>query len=227
MPPGERKLFVLLVDLVGSQGLKERGAGTEKFKKAIGEFNTKTRAVLYAPMEITRGDEAAAVLDRLESLGESLRKFAATLRPLKCRFVVTHGVLTAGLTSKRSTEIDGPAFYQADREMRRLKKTRNTFRLETSKPPLDAALTSLINLALLREAELTDFQLQVIHLYGSDMGLTQQAIAKRVKRTQQQVQQVIKVVPFDALDEAWKTIERLLQELQGRIREKHDRARNI
>lgn len=212
----EKNFFVLLADLRQSQKIKDREAGTQRLKEAITSFNAGFAEDIYAPMEITRGDEAASVLKSICSLYDALSSFTALLKPFNARFAVTYGVLTAGLSGRRSTEIDGPAFYEADRCMDELKKSRNIFRIETGNHPLDESITSLMNMTLLRESDLTPFQLRIIQLYGKDY--TQNDIARRVKRTQQQVQQIIKVAPFDALEDAGKTLRTLLQTLELKIK---------
>lgn len=213
-----KKYFVLLVDLAGSQDLPDRENGTRKLKEAINNLNKDFRDDLYAPMEITRGDEAAAVLKRITTLHEMLLNFMIKLQPFKCRMVITYNVLTAGLGSKRSTEIDGPGFYEADTLMHKLKKSHKLFAIGTDNPVLDSAISSIINLVLLRWEEMTPFQRKVIHLYAQ--GIKQDDIANVVKRTQQQVSQVVRAVSYDILREAEESLKALIDELQSNLRER-------
>ena len=122
------------------------------------------------------------------------------MRPIECRMVVAYDRLTAGLRSKRSTEIDGPAFYRADEAMKNLKSTRELFRLNTGQPVADEALSALIDLIVLHKIRMTDFQFEVVRLYSQ--GVTQAAIAQQLHRTQQQVSQVARSVQFGVLQKA-------------------------
>jgi len=212
----EKNYFVLLTDLIGSRSIDDRENGTLRLKKAIRDFNLHFQNIIFAPMEITRGDEAASVLNRIDTLNEMISRFTANLSPFRCRFVITYGPLTAGLSNKRSTEIDGPAFYDADAAMKQLKKTSSPFHIKTGNAALDSGISSLVSLTLLREHELTPFQSRVVQLFLK--GKKQREIAKEVKRTQQQISQVKKVVPIEVLREAWTSITLLTHELQKQLR---------
>ena len=57
-----KDFFVLLVDLIRSAKLPNRAAATSRLQKANAKANQAFADDLYAPVEITRGDEAAGVL---------------------------------------------------------------------------------------------------------------------------------------------------------------------
>src|SRR5437899_2715866 len=118
----KNRYFVLLVDLIRSRLMQERGDATVRIKESINNFNRKARQDIYSPMEITRGDECAAVLHRITNAYDLVTAFVTDIHPFQCRFVLVAGTLTAGLESKRSTELDGPAFWDADQTMKKLKE---------------------------------------------------------------------------------------------------------
>lgn len=211
-----RAFYILLTDLIHSKVLANRQEATRAIKKAITKVNDRFAKDMYAPMEITRGDETAAVLTSLNQLYDFLVYYLNELQPFRFRIVVTHGLLTAGIHDRKSAEMDGPGFYMADETMRQLKKTRKLFQLKTDKNDYDTMVTGLINLLLFRRDQLTDFQLSVAELYGK--GMTQREIAKKLKRTPQQVSQAIKAIPCDVYDEAEQAVRLLLKNLNSSLR---------
>jgi len=216
MTPGKTNRYaVLLVDLVGSQEMEDREEATRKFKRSIRDFNAANSDMTVSEMEITRGDEAAVVMTRIDRLYDMVTAFIGCMKPIGCRFVVTYGEFTAGLKSRRSTEIDGPAFYRADAAMRELKHTTGWFRLETGHAARDGGITALVNLILLQKDQMTDFQSNVAELYAS--GKTQSEVARKLKRTQQQVSQAVRAVRFDLLRDADLAVRGMLGELQAMI----------
>lgn len=211
-----QQAFVVLSDLVRSQRMTNRALATEKVKIALRVLNTRFKRSIIAPMEITRGDEAAAVLKSLDALPEMLFGFFDNLLPFRSRVVIVYGTLTTGLASRRSTEIDGPAFYAADETMRQLKKTLQRFRLSTGQQMYDEAITSLVNLLIIQRERMTKFQRRVYSLY--DEGKSQRALARLLKRTQQQVSQALRAAHYDVQKDSELSIRLLIREMEQRMR---------
>ncbi|MBI5214882.1 MAG: hypothetical protein HY960_03955 [Ignavibacteriae bacterium] len=209
--------YILLFDLVRSRRLENRESATKQLKRAIHKINTTYKKSLFAPMEITRGDEVATVLKHSEHLYDIAGNFINELRPFRCRCVVVRETLTAGLASRRSPEMDGPGFYLADETLQKLKKTKKLFQMRIpSAETYETVLTGLINLLLFRKEQLTNFQLQVLELYKRNA--TQTEIAKKLKRTPQQVSIALKAVPQDIVLEGEIAVGMLLQQLPKQLK---------
>src|SRR6058998_3423220 len=131
---GPPSYFVVLFDVIRSQKIENRQLVTNRLKKGIRMINELFKHDMYAPFEITRGDEVAAVLTSIERIFQLFREFCDVVSPVKLRMAVSYGMLTAGLSGRRSTEIDGPAFYAVDDAMKRLKKSQRSINLRTNDP---------------------------------------------------------------------------------------------
>ncbi|MDI6766184.1 MAG: SatD family protein [Bacteroidota bacterium] len=215
MKVSDKKYFVILVDLIRSQKLQNRQSATKRLKQSIAIVNKLFQKDIVSPMEITRGDEAALVLTSIESLMDLVFVFLDHLMPYKARIVITYGVLTTGITNRRSTEIDGPAFYLADREMIQCKRSMRKFSINTDTKVYDEAITSIMNLILLRWEKLTALRRRVFQLY--DHGKTQNEIARLLKKPQQQVSQIIRSIPYDSMRDGKIAIKTLVDELHRHL----------
>ena len=114
--------YVLILDIVGSSKIRDRGKLTDMLNVAIVKATKKYNKDLWAPFEITKGDEVAAVLISIHQLFDMITLFSDAIYPVGFRSALVYGKLSAGLKTKRSTIIDGPAFYRVNEEMIQLKK---------------------------------------------------------------------------------------------------------
>lgn len=209
------RYFVVLVDLVHSQKLVDRKSATTLFKKAIKRVNENFKKCIISPMEITRGDEAAAVLKSISTTDDIVFSFIENIHPLKVRIVIIYGELTTEIKSRRSTEIDGPAFQLADYRMKELKKTNKRFHIYTNTKVNDAAINSLMNLLIFRWEQLTDIQQKVLQLYR--LGKTQKEISIRLHKTQQQISQTLRSLPYDIIEDGKETLKILFKDLSDKL----------
>jgi len=204
--------FVLLIDMMDSSRLKDRQALSVSLGEALIELNRQFAADLYAPFEITRGDEVAAVLTSAQSLYRMCRLFNDFLHPLKYRLVLCFGELTAGLDTHRSTIIDGPAFYQARKMMLQLKRTRRFVALSTRAEHVDPVLQSMMNMLSWQWGGFTALQQQVVSLYL--LHRNQATVANQLGRSQQQIQSSLKSCGWEIIEEAERQTKHLLALLQ-------------
>jgi len=204
--------FVLLIDVVQSSKMPDRQALSVSLGAALVVLNRQFEQHLLAPFEITRGDEVAAVLTSAQSLYNITRVLSDYLHPAKFRMVLCFGELTAGLDTRRSTVIDGPAFYQAGSMMQQLKRSRRFVSLSTRAGHIDPVLQSLMNMLLWQWGGFTALQQQVVSLYL--LHRNQSAVAGLLGRKQQQIQSTLMNCGWEIVEEAERQVKQLLVLLQ-------------
>jgi len=204
--------FVLLIDVMDSSRLKDRQALSVSLGEALAELNRQFAPQLLAPFEITRGDEVAAVLTSAQPLYLMCRVLNDFLHPVKYRLVLCYGELIAGLETRRSTVIDGPAFYQARQMMLQLKRTRRSVALSSRAEHVDPVLQSMMNMLLWQWGGFTALQQQIMSLYL--LHRNQVAVAGIVGRSQQQVQNTLQRCGWETIEEGERQVKHLLLLLQ-------------
>jgi hypothetical protein len=211
MAKNRNQYFILLMDIVGSSKMEDRGRLTTNLTKTISSANREFASQYYAPFEITKGDEVAAILNNADSVYDIILFFGDHLTPVKVRSVVVFGKLSAGLETRRSTIIDGPAFYRADESMRRLKKTAQWVSFSTRHVELDRIIETLINLILMKWYSFTPLQRTIIRAYQKDRN--QIKVANRLHKKQQQIQNTLMKCGWEILDQSELLIRTLCSKL--------------
>lgn len=209
-----RRFYILIIDLIGSSKLAERDSATRSLENAIRTINKDFSAYFFAPLEITRGDEVAAVLYSVNSVYTILLEFIEALSPVDLRAGLVYGELTAGLESGSSRVMDGPAFYLADKMMRALKKTQKTFASNTGEKTDDIPLEALFNLILWRWKEMTPLQRKIVQLYQEKRN--QSEVGQIIGRTQQQVSQTLSASKWELMATAESAIHLLLNQIDNK-----------
>lgn len=208
------RLSVLLIDIIRSTELPNRAAATSRLEKANRKANRAFADDLFAPFEITRGDEAAAVLRSVARTYEMIVSIGESIYPVTFRSVLVYGDLTAGLDSRRSSVIDGPAFYRANEIMQALKKTQKTFALATGQEKLDGPTGALVNLLQWRWNQMTDLQRRIVRLYKQEKN--QSRVGDKLGRTQQQISHALNATKWELIDTAEAAIRQLFQLIDHR-----------
>jgi hypothetical protein len=208
------KLYVLLSDVVGSSSLPDRADLTARLQKASERVNDEHRNDLFANLEITRGDELAAVLRSASNVYDVLMVLEEELYPVRFRSVLVYDELTAGLETRRSSVIDGPAFYKAQDKMAALKRTRNTFSLASGQAEFDEAAEVLVNLLQWRWNEMTELQRQIVRNYQDVRN--QQKVAELLGRSQQQISHTLIATKWELINSSEGAIRHMLQLIDRR-----------
>ncbi|MDY7094789.1 MAG: SatD family protein [Acidobacteriota bacterium] len=208
------KLYVLLSDVVGSSSLPDRADLTARLQKASERVNDEHRNDLFANLEITRGDEMAAVLRSASNVYDVLMVLEEELYPVRFRSVLVYDDLTAGLETRRSSVIDGPAFYKAQDKMSALKRTRNTFSLASGQAEFDEAAEVLVNLLQWRWNEMTELQRQIVRNYQDVRN--QQKVAEMLGRSQQQISHTLIATKWELINSSEGAIRHMLQLIDRR-----------
>ncbi|MFQ5839471.1 MAG: SatD family protein [Candidatus Methylomirabilales bacterium] len=208
------RFYVLLIDIVRSARLPNRAAATERLEAANGKANTAFADDLFAPFEITRGDESAAVLTSVARAYEMVSSLSDTMQPVTFRSVLVYDELTAGLDSRRSSVIDGPAFYRANEMMQALKRTQKTFALAIGHEELDGPTEALVNLLQWRWSLMTDLQRQIVRLYQQDRN--QSRVGAQLGRSQQQISHALNATKWELIDAGEAAIRHLFRLIDRR-----------
>ena len=208
------KLYVLITDVVGSSQVADRAELTRKLQSAAEQVNQDHADDLYAPLEITRGDEMCAVLSSLSCAYDLLSTLEENLHPTRFRSALVYDELTAGLETRRAGVIDGPAFYRARELMGQLKKSKKTFCLGTDQPEQDEAAEVLVNLLQWRWNEMTDLQRQIVRLYQYEKN--QLRVAELLNRSQQQISHSLIATKWELINSSEGAIRHLLELIDRR-----------
>jgi hypothetical protein len=198
------RYYIVMMDIIRSAKLLDRNELTHRLISGMKEVNKEYKQDLLAPFEITRGDEFAAVLTKINHLYEIISAFQETLSPIEFRTIAAFGELNAGLDSKQSSIIDGPAFQHADSMMRSLKKTSKTFSIDTGQKEWDRIAQAALNLLLWQWNGFTPLQQRIIRLYQKLKN--QNKVADEINRSQQQVQATLESCRWELIDEAENSI---------------------
>jgi|GEM_PF-1082810 hypothetical protein len=203
------KYYVLVSDVVGSSQLPDRASLTAKLQGALGAINSEHAEHFVAPLEITRGDEMAAVLRSVCSAYDIMAALEDALYPVRFRSALVFDELTAGLETARSGIIDGPAFYVAHEQMSVLKRTKRTFCLASGQSELDEAAEVLVNLLQWRWNEMTDLQRKIVRLYQKERN--QLKVGEMLGRSQQQVSHSLIATKWELINSSEAAIRHLLE----------------
>ena len=203
------KYYVLIMDIIDSSSIPDRDILTEKLERAMSHANKEFSRDCFSPFEITRGDEIATVLVSAARVYPMIRIFREVLFPVDIRSILLYDELKAGLETRRSTVIDGPAFYRGNRMMMELKKTQKTFALDTQQKEMDETAEALMNLLLWQWNNFSELQQQIIRLYQKEKN--QKDVAKQINRTQQQVNKTLNSCKWEIIDNAEKAIMHMFQ----------------
>jgi len=180
-------------------------------KETLDETNKRFNSTLFAPFMITRGDKFAAVFTSVKESFDMTEHLRLRIQPVKVRFGIGMGELTAGLESHLACEIDGPAFYRAGDALEQARRKRRFMVYQTGQELFDRPLNALCHLVRLIQDGWTLRQQEVVGLYQG--GLTQREVAQQLGITQQAVADALQKAHWEAYSEAADTIRWLL----GRI----------
>jgi len=204
-----RKLIVLVGDLIGSSSISHRDLSQRKLVDTYQQINVIYAKDFYAPIKITRGDEIAGVLHKIDNLYRIADSINEMIYPFRLRFILVKSLLTAGLDTKDAAIIDGPAFKIAGELLLKEKIEKKDFIFYLGNPILDQVLTALSNLLSGIKKDWTENQRTVVHLYRELQN--QREVAKRLRVTQQNIAKILKSVDWPMVQEAEEALNRLLK----------------
>jgi hypothetical protein len=203
---------VLYGDVVGSASIGRRTVFGLKLEEACRAANLQFTKSVYAALKPIKGiDEVGAVLKSPAAAYHIVDFVNESLYPDQMRFVLVFGRIDRAFASRDVARMDGPAFHQVAKMMTALKHVRLLFALDTGHDRLDPAVAGEISLLLMLKSTWSLHQRRVARLY--DEGITQKAVARRLKVTQQAVSGTLSRASWQAVRTIEEQVSRDLSEL--------------
>jgi hypothetical protein len=204
------KRYVLLGDLVDSRRVPERAKFGAALNRILTQLNAGWGDVLHAPFSRLKGvDEIGAVMSSFKSGYRLVRTLEEALYPRRMRVAVSYGDVDVEPGGKAVAAMDGPAFHLASAELTGLKSSAYLFSLRSGHPS-DALASALFNQLLLPTYRWTPRQRKIVRTYRELS--RQQAVAKKLRISQQAVSQALRSVDWSAFKESETRLETFLAE---------------
>lgn len=205
---------VVLGDVVGSRDLEDRDAFAASVRSAVDAVNAGFAAETAAEFTMLKGiDEFVGVLESVAPLYRVVDTFHREIAPVAARVVAVAGTIDVRGTD--ASQLDGPAFHEADVRMNELEASDLFVDVDTGDPVVDRLLAGEMNALYLLKRQWTDRQRDVVAAYR-DEG-TQTAAASRLDVSQQTVSEVLAAAD-------WPRVERLETELNAALGRYADRG---
>jgi hypothetical protein len=195
----EKKLFVVLGDMVSSRNIVDRDNFENRIEKACDEVNQKYKNCLYSNFKTIKGiDEIGGVLKDISHIYKIIILLQDYFYPQSMRFALVFDCVNAGLETDDVSKMDGPAFHIAAEEINKLKKKKLLFGFRTKDEITDTAIEGEINLLLLLSHSLSDTQRRIIKEYRKSM--THKEIADTLGTTRQNVSNTLERIDWARVD---------------------------
>lgn len=208
---GERVVYVVLGDVVGSRAVEDRTALDRQLRAALRGVNEAHEARIGARFTPLKGvDEFGGTLTTPEAAYDVVRTIQEGLHPVVARYVITGGTVDVNPTATDIRLMDGPAFHRADGLLADLDAEGGHFVVEIGDPSLDDLATAAGDLALAVREGWTDRQAEVAAAYRQ-LG-TQEAVADRFGVSQQAVSKTLQAAQYGRVQRAEG---RLIRALRG------------
>lgn len=191
MTDSDDSQYVVLVDIVGSRDISNRGAFARQVEEAMSAVNRSGSAYMSTPLTRMKGiDEFGCVLTQLGPLPDIICSFLDRIHPTLARFGVASGEIDIGRDSNTVAEMDGPAFHRASELLVELESDALFVGVDVGKPT-DSLVATALNAFVLAREKLTERQMEVILAYeelgtqtaaGNQLGIPQQAVSDLLSR---------------------------------------------
>lgn len=196
MPP---RRCVIIGDVIGSKSVEDRGALKARIDDGVALVNEELSNRLVAPFQPLKGvDEIGGVLADLRGAYHAVRVLTEAVHPVEIRFAIVWGDVDIGGDGDDVTEMDGPAFHDADDELARLGDRDRYVAVVVDRPAkdwLERLLSNQFELLLILKHELTERQMEILRVYrevrrlapvASEFDVTVQSISNTLKRARAQ-----------------------------------------
>lgn len=202
---------VMTIDLKGSRKLRDRAFIQRKVLELIDELNQKFEKDLQADFVMVLGDEFQGVLNSPEKVYQIFKFIKRRLEVEFCCGVGVGSISTA--LSKKTTEMDGPAFHLSREALEEAKKERAEVVIRSHSKERDKLLNVMINLVLHVRRKWTERQSQILSYLESHMDATQTEAAKHFSTSKQAISKVVKTTGWKQILESEKIINEFLGKL--------------
>lgn len=208
--PRNKEFYVLLGDVVSSRKIKNREKFQNHLINTYSELNQLYEADLYAKLDIIKGsDEIGCVLHRIDHLYEIISSILNKLNPHYMRFVCVKGIVDAGISTKKISQMDGPVFHKASDLMDSLKKEELIFRMNTENRVIDSLVTNNINLVYLIKSKWSLKKFKIINEY--ERSKDQVSTAEKLNLTPQ-------VISYNLKSANWNEVHRIETDLKESLK---------
>lgn len=184
--------FVLLGDVVDSRSISNRDTFHRHLVNACNQINDRYGENLCGELEILKGiDELGCVLVSVTSIYDIAKDLLDALHPHQIRIAVAHGKIDIGVKTGVVSQMDGPAFHQADELLDSVEQSERRFDIRTGRTGFDLAVADEINLLLTVRQQWTDRQHEIVNKYeqlgnqrevAEELGISQQAVSNSLSR---------------------------------------------
>lgn len=204
------EFYVLLGDVISSKKIKNREEFQKELINTCFELNELYKEDMYAKFEIIKGlDEIGCLLEKINNLYEIISLILNRLYPYSMRFVLVKGHVDTGLSTKKVSQMDGPAFHKASNLMQLLKGENLIFKMDSGSIVIDKLITNNINLIYLLKRNWSLKKTMIIKEYEKKGD--QKAVAKKLGLTQQTVSYHIK-------SSSWKELRKIENDLKESLK---------
>lgn len=129
-----KKVIVLIGDLVSSRKINERIIFDKKLTDKLSDLN-KSNSNILSPYTLTIGDEIQAVFEKADKIFNDAIAILTAIIPERMRFSIGIGKLIKPINPKQAIGMDGPAFYYARDGIDQIKKTGYLFNINGDEIP--------------------------------------------------------------------------------------------
>jgi predicted XRE-type DNA-binding protein len=178
------------------------------FSQAIDKVNERYREEMEIPFSIYSGDSFGAVIYKLKSAFKIILGIQEQLQDFKTRMVLVEGEISYGLESKSFFKLEGPALWNTDKELKKIKRGDQNFTSSLKDEQMNLIINTVVNLMLAMRSDWSELQWKVSHYVRE--GLTQEEIAQQLNITQQYVSKIKRNSQCKLLHKAEKNILDLL-----------------
>lgn len=205
-----RTHIVVLGDVVDSQKIADRERFQAELGEVLADVNERYRGQLVADFETIKGiDEVAGVLDDPAPLYRIQREITERIHPESIRLVAVRGSVDVGADERNVSEMDGPAFAEADRLLSSVEKSGFLFDVRLRDDAYEELLADEINLIAFVKSRWTEHQMTVARLYrelgvqidvAERLSVSQQAVSKTLRESR--AKQILSIE--DRIDEVFE-----------------------
>lgn len=205
--------YVVLGDVVQSREIEDRKSFQTTLSTACDRVNHQFRDDIDAPFRILKGvDELGAVLSSGSNVYEIIKTLFDELHPRRLRVAVVLGGIDVWGETDIVSEMDGPAFHQADSLLDELERSSLLFEMQTGQERLDLAVSDEINLLLTIRQQWTDRQREIINCY--EQNENQYDVADRLDISQQAVSSTLQQASWSTIRHIEERLSRVLEEYE-------------
>lgn len=202
--------FLFLADIVDSSLLPKRELTSimNRLEKCVQGWNKEYKMEMVVPMNISYGDEIAALLKTPRPIFKIVQETRSLLFPhTRIRFVVVKG--NVGADNPDIRKVGGPAFKRAD-ELLSIAKKKDWFACwETGSKITDTILNSLCGLTDTMLNDMSTNQREIYQWYSQ--GFTQKEIAIKMGKYPQYIWTAMNKSHISQIHDAEKAIHQILE----------------